>query len=57
MLTSDGSIMALGECAGGGRAMVYGLVAPLYEMARVAAAHLTGDRSRPPSYIPTRRPN
>ncbi len=25
--------------------MVYGLVAPLYEMARVAAAHLAGDDS------------
>ncbi len=36
MATSDPAILALGECAEvGGR--VYGLVAPLYEMARVAA--------------------
>ncbi|MCX5496253.1 nitrite reductase large subunit NirB [Kaistia dalseonensis] len=45
MVTSDPSILALGECAEvGGR--VYGLVAPLYEMARVAAAGLAGDGSR-----------
>ncbi|HXV30362.1 MAG TPA: nitrite reductase large subunit NirB, partial [Sinorhizobium sp.] len=44
MQTSDGHIMALGECAEVG-GMVYGLVAPLYEMARVAASHLAGDRS------------
>ncbi|NTJ81024.1 NAD(P)/FAD-dependent oxidoreductase, partial [Agrobacterium rhizogenes] len=44
MQTSDGSIMALGECAEVG-GMVYGLVAPLYEMARVAASHLAGDTS------------
>ncbi|KSV81067.1 hypothetical protein N183_16635, partial [Sinorhizobium sp. Sb3] len=44
MQTSDGHIMALGECAEVG-GMVYGLVAPLYEMARVAARHLAGDRS------------
>ncbi|WP_324763592.1 nitrite reductase large subunit NirB (plasmid) [Sinorhizobium meliloti] len=43
MQTSDGDIMALGECAEVG-GMVYGLVAPLYEMARVAASHLAGDR-------------
>ena len=42
MRTSDPDIYALGECAEvGGR--VYGLVAPLYEMARVAAARLAGD--------------
>jgi nitrite reductase (NADH) large subunit len=42
MCTSDPSIFALGECAEvDGR--VYGLVAPLYEMARVAAAQLAGD--------------
>ena len=42
MATSDPAILALGECAEvGGR--VYGLVAPLYEMARVAAARLAGD--------------
>ena len=42
MRTSDPDVLALGECAEvDGR--VYGLVAPLYEMARVAAAHLAGD--------------
>ncbi|MDB5525137.1 MAG: nirB [Rhizobium sp.] len=44
MSTSDGSIMAVGECAEVG-GQVYGLVAPLYEMARVAAAHLANDKS------------
>ena len=39
MRTSDPAIMALGECAEVG-GHVYGLVAPLYEMARVAAAGL-----------------
>ncbi|BCM21649.1 nitrite reductase large subunit NirB [Mesorhizobium sp. J8] len=39
MQTSDPAIMALGECAEVG-GHVYGLVAPLYEMARVAAARL-----------------
>ena len=43
MRTSDPDIIALGECAEVG-GQVYGLVAPLYEMARVAAAHLVGDR-------------
>jgi len=42
MHTSDPDIYALGECAEVG-GHVYGLVAPLYEMARVAAAHLSGD--------------
>ncbi|NTF45076.1 nitrite reductase large subunit NirB [Rhizobium rhizogenes] len=44
MGTSDGDILALGECAEVG-GQVYGLVAPLYEMARVAAARLAGDTS------------
>jgi nitrite reductase (NADH) large subunit len=44
MQTSDGHIWALGECAEVG-GQVYGLVAPLYEMARVAACHLVGDTS------------
>jgi nitrite reductase (NADH) large subunit len=44
MRTSDASIFALGECAEvDGR--VYGLVAPLYEMARVAGRQLAGDES------------
>jgi nitrite reductase (NADH) large subunit len=44
MRTSDPDIYAVGECAEIGR-HVYGLVAPLYEMARVAAAHLADDTS------------
>lgn len=44
MRTSDADILALGECAEVD-GMVYGLVAPLYEMARVAAAQLGDDRS------------
>ena len=55
MRTSDPSILALGECAEVG-GMVYGLVAPLYEMARVAAAGLSGDDDSDSS-IPTRRPS
>ena len=42
MRTSDPDIFALGECAEVG-GQVYGLVAPLYEMARVAAGQLAGD--------------
>lgn len=42
MQTSDPAILALGECAEVG-GHVYGLVAPLYEMARVAAAKLAGE--------------
>ncbi|MBB3948546.1 nitrite reductase (NADH) large subunit [Rhizobium skierniewicense] len=42
MQTSDGDILSVGECAEVG-GMVYGLVAPLYEMARIAASHLAGD--------------
>ncbi|WP_394713559.1 nitrite reductase large subunit NirB [uncultured Roseibium sp.] len=42
MQTSDPDIYALGECAEVG-GQVYGLVAPLYEMARVAANHLAGE--------------
>ncbi|KAB2940373.1 nitrite reductase large subunit NirB [Hyphomicrobium sp.] len=44
MRTTDPDIFALGECVEVG-GQVYGLVAPLYEMARVAAARLTGDDS------------
>ncbi|MCF4098120.1 nitrite reductase large subunit NirB [Maritalea mediterranea] len=46
MRTSDTDILALGECAQvDGR--VYGLVAPLYDMAQVAACTLTDDFSKP----------
>jgi nitrite reductase (NADH) large subunit len=41
LITSDPSIFALGECVEH-RASVYGLVAPLYEMARTIAEHLSG---------------
>ncbi|MEM6943984.1 MAG: FAD-dependent oxidoreductase, partial [Pseudomonadota bacterium] len=41
LVTSDPSILALGECAEH-RGICYGLVAPLYEMAAVAAGTLTG---------------
>ena len=44
MRTSDPDILALGECVEVG-GETYGLVAPLYEMARVAAARLAGDDS------------
>ncbi|HZD25163.1 MAG TPA: nitrite reductase large subunit NirB [Alphaproteobacteria bacterium] len=42
MATSDPAILAVGECVEH-RGTCYGLVAPLYEMARVAAARLAGD--------------
>ena len=48
MQTSDGDIMALGECAEVS-GQVYGLVAPLYEMARIAASHLSHDTS--PAFV------
>jgi nitrite reductase (NADH) large subunit len=41
MTTSDASVMAVGECVQH-RGQCYGLVAPLFEMARVAAAKLAG---------------
>jgi nitrite reductase (NADH) large subunit len=44
MRTSDPDIYAVGECAEVS-GHVYGLVAPLYEMARVAAAHLADETS------------
>ena len=43
--TSDPRILAIGECALHG-GMVYGLVAPGYEMAEIAAANLTGGDRR-----------
>ncbi len=41
MITSDPDILAIGECAEVG-GHTYGLVAPLYEMARAAAGQLAG---------------
>ncbi|MBX7166277.1 MAG: nitrite reductase large subunit NirB [Pirellulales bacterium] len=43
--TSDERILAIGECALH-RNMIYGLVAPGYEMAEIAAANLTGQQRR-----------
>ena len=45
MQTSDPAIFSLGECAKVG-GNVYGLVAPLYEMAKVAAARLANGEDR-----------
>ncbi|MGY6707597.1 MAG: nitrite reductase large subunit NirB [Rhizobiaceae bacterium] len=45
MLTSDPNILSVGECAEVG-GNVYGLVAPLYEMARTAAATLSGSEDK-----------
>ncbi len=42
--TSDPAILAVGECAEH-RGQCYGLVAPLYDMAKVVAARLAGDVS------------
>lgn len=42
MVTSDEAILAVGECVEH-RGQSYGLVAPLYEMAKVVADQLTGD--------------
>ncbi len=44
MVTSDPGILALGECAEH-RGLCYGLVAPLYDMAKVAAATLAGEEA------------
>jgi nitrite reductase (NADH) large subunit len=44
MRSNDPDIFALGECAEV-NGMVYGLVAPLYEMARVAASQLARDEA------------
>jgi nitrite reductase (NADH) large subunit len=55
MQCSDPDIYAVGECAEVG-GQVYGLVAPLYDMAKVAAAHLAGAASAPftPAQTPTK---
>jgi nitrite reductase (NADH) large subunit len=44
MTTSDPAILAIGECAEH-RGCCYGLVDPLYDMARVAARRLAGDET------------
>lgn len=43
MQTNDPDVFALGECVEH-RGMCYGLVAPLYDMAKVIAQQLTGDK-------------
>ena len=48
--TSDGHIYSVGECVEHG-GMTYGLVAPLYDMAKILAAHLCGDTES--AFIPT----
>lgn len=45
MITSVPCIYAIGECASF-RNVVYGLVAPCYEMADVAASHILGDTTK-----------
>jgi nitrite reductase (NADH) large subunit len=45
MRTEDGNIYAVGECAQH-RGTVYGLVAPLWEQAKVLADHITGKNGR-----------
>ena len=42
--TSESNIYAIGECALWNN-RIFGLVAPGYEMARIAALHISGDRS------------
>lgn len=44
MRTSDPDVFAVGECVEH-RGLCYGLVAPLYEMAKVVAAQLAGDET------------
>ncbi|WP_376702182.1 nitrite reductase large subunit NirB [Mesorhizobium sp. ISC25] len=44
MRSNDPDIYAIGECAEV-NGQVYGLVAPLYDMARVAASHLAGNEA------------
>lgn len=48
--TSDPDIFALGECVEVD-GQVFGLVAPLYEMAGIAASHLAGDSE--PRFVPS----
>jgi nitrite reductase (NADH) large subunit len=50
--TSDPDIFAVGECAEH-RGMTYGLVAPLYEMAKICADHLAGDETTSAAYAGT----
>ena len=49
MRTSDPDIFGVGECVEH-RGKTYGLVAPLYEMAKVCADHLAGDEATVSAY-------
>jgi nitrite reductase (NADH) large subunit len=49
MRTSDPDIFAVGECVEH-RGRTYGLVAPLYEMAKIVADHLAGDDTTDAAY-------
>ena len=53
MRTSDPDIYSLGECAEV-NGQVYGLVAPLYDMAKIVASHLSGDET--PQFTPVDTP-
>ena len=46
MQTYDGRIYAVGECVAASRHQVYGLVAPLFEQAKVCANHLADEGLR-----------
>ncbi|WP_299437241.1 nitrite reductase large subunit NirB [uncultured Aquimarina sp.] len=50
MQTSDENIFAIGECALL-NSMIYGLVAPGYDMAEVAMQQITGSDAKMPEYI------
>jgi nitrite reductase (NADH) large subunit len=50
--TSDPAIFAVGECAEH-RGKTYGLVAPLYEMAKICADHMAGDERTSAAYAGT----
>jgi nitrite reductase (NADH) large subunit len=50
--TSDPAIFAVGECAEH-RGKTYGLVAPLYEMAKICADHMAGDERTTAAYAGT----
>jgi nitrite reductase (NADH) large subunit len=52
MRTSDESVLSVGECAEIG-GMCYGLVAPLYEQARIAAETLAGASEQPFVHVDT----
>ncbi len=52
MRTSDPNIFAVGECVEH-RGKTYGLVAPIWDMAKVCADHLAGDETTVSDYVGT----